>query len=205
MTSCDRRAASISVAAIAVLGFSISCSKPAAPAADAPAQPTNATANAPAPQPGTTPPAAGGGPPAQGPLAKGSTVRIEGRMIALTCLKENPSMTRENLDACTKDAAATGTPLAVLGTDGVVYVPEIEAEMTSEYKVFVGEDMLIDGNIHEEAKNMSWPGVTVKKMEMVRLRKKNVTPAVAGTKPTVVTGPTNGAPAPAGAQAPPKP
>ncbi len=132
---------------------------------------------------------------AEGPLVKGATTRIYARVITVPCFKNNPSMTPENLDVCTRDAVAAGTPLAFLGSDGVVYLPEIAPQLTMEYKVFIGEPLLVDGNIHEEAKDLSWPGVTVKRMEVVRVRKKSIIGATGVNRNVNAPAATNAAPA----------
>jgi hypothetical protein len=116
----------------------------------------------------------------QAPLAKGASVRVEARVVTIPCYRDNPGMTRENLDVCTKEASDAGMALVFLGTDGVVYVPEIAPELTSNYAPLIGRDVLLDGNVHEEAKNLAWPGVTVKRMEIVRARDKHVRPTQPG-------------------------
>jgi hypothetical protein len=133
---------------------------------------------------------------AEGPLTKGATARVYARAITATCYKNNPSMTQENLDNCSRESVAAGTPIVFLGKDGIVYVPEIAPEMSMEYKVFIGEDVLLDGNIHGEAKELSWPGVTVRKMEIVRVRKRSIIGAPltnrnANAAATNATAPTN--------------
>jgi hypothetical protein len=114
----------------------------------------------------------------QAPLAKGATVRVEARAITLPCYRDNPGMTRENLDQCSRDAAAAGDPICFVGTDGVVYLAEIAAEATADFAVYFGRDVLIDGNIHEISTTLSTQGLTVRRMEMLRIRDKYVTPNV---------------------------
>jgi hypothetical protein len=132
---------------------------------------------------------------AEGPLSKGATTRVYARAITAPCYKNNPSMTQENLDICSKEAVAAGTPIVFLGKDGVVYIPELDPAMTMEYKVFIGEDLLVDGNVHEEAKELSWPGVTVKKMEIIRVRKRSIIGATAVNRNANVAATSNAVPA----------
>jgi len=161
----------------------------ATPAPENKQQPGLTGSSAPTPPGGVVAP---GSP--DGPLTKGATARVQGRVINLACYRDNPSMTPDNLDQCSRDAAADSKALVFLGSDGIVYVPEIAAEMSVEYKTFIGEDVNIDGNIHADAPNLAWPGVTVKKMEVIRVRKRNITPAVSGTAPAGTPAATNAAP-----------
>jgi hypothetical protein len=173
------------------------CSSPSTQNANTPSNPTGTNAasqtNAPAPQGQLVGSNSNLNP--EGPLSKGATARVYARAITAPCYKNNPGMTTENLDNCSREAAAAGTPIVFLGTDGIVYLPELAPEMSLEYRVVIGEDLLVDGNIHEEAKELSWPGVTVRRMEIVRVRKKSIIGAVAANRNVNASGATNAAPA----------
>ena len=68
--------------------------------------------------PGTTP----GGMPGNMPVPMGMEDSIEGRVVAVLCLEKDPNMPAAEAKACAESTSKGGGALAVLGSDGVLYI-----------------------------------------------------------------------------------
>ena len=151
---------------------------------------TNAAAGDGAPAPGS-PGTPGGTAPAGGATGKpirGASDRIQGRIISLICYKQDPSATPEAATECAKaQIDQGGGALAILGTDNIVYLSDRDPKTnTAQLRGYLGHEVIADGIVLEEMPELAWPGVTIRKIQIKMIKKKD--------RPTPAVGQTNASP-----------
>jgi hypothetical protein len=116
-----------------------------------------------------------GGMPGNMPVPMGMEDSIEGRVVAVLCLEKNPNMPTAEAKACAESTSKGGGALAVLGTDGVLYINDEKTDIRKNNKqleFFIGEVVTVQGQLIGDATRPRVGEIAVKQFRMKLVRRK---------------------------------
>lgn len=128
---------------------------------------SNPATNAPRPVPG--------GMPGNMPTPLGMEDSIEGRVVGVLCLEKNPAMAAAEMKTCAEASSKEGGALAVLGSDGVLYINDEKTDIRKNNKqleFFIGEEVTVQGQLIGAATKSTIGPITVKQFRMKLVRRK---------------------------------
>ncbi len=123
-----------------------------------------------------------GGMPGNMPQPMGMEDSIEGVVVAVPCFEKNPTMPAAEAKTCAQAAMVNGFALAVLGTDGVLYVNDEKADVrrnNKQLEFFISEMVTIQGQHIGEANRAKIGQTPVKQFRMKLVRRKKADGAAA--------------------------
>lgn len=116
-----------------------------------------------------------GGMPGNMPVPMGMEDSIEGRVVAVLCLEKDPNMPAAEAKACAESTSKGGGALAVLGSDGVLYINDETVDIRKNNKqleFFIGEEVTVQGQLIGAATRPSIGKIEVKQFRMKLVRRK---------------------------------
>lgn len=125
-----------------------------------------------------TAPAVPGGMPGNMPAPMGMEDSIEGRVVSVICLERTPDLPPAEAKKCAEELTKTGGPLAVLASDGTLYINDEEADTrktNKQLEFFIGEEVTIQGQVMGAAKRPMIGKTPVKQFRMKLVRRKVMT------------------------------
>lgn len=132
---------------------------------------TTNTAKAATNAPATVP----GGMPGNMPVPMGMEDSIEGTVVAVLCLEKNPNMPAAEAKACAESTSKGGGALAVLGSDGILYINDEKTDIRKNNKqleFFIGEVVTVQGQLIGDATRPRVGEIAVKQFRMKLVRRK---------------------------------
>ena len=100
--------------------------------------------------------------------ANGNTTTIKGEVIGLNCyLQQGSKATGEKHKECALNCAKAGGMLAVLTSDGTIYVPVVSpgTNPDTELMNYVAEQVEIEGEVHDQGNMKGIKISSIKRLE----------------------------------------